>query len=80
MKIDTAYSALWRTASYSDTPDTQQHDAATLQQHLSMCQQVYGRLHRLRHHTYAVLRFLYTHVVTALLLMALVLGLASLVL
>lgn len=80
MTVETAYSPLWRTASFSDTPDRLLLDALELQQHVVRCRQVYGRMHRLRYQARGVLRFCHAHIITAVFLTLLLLGVVSLAL
>jgi hypothetical protein len=73
MSNKNTFSPLWRTASFSDSPDSHQMDLLILQRHLDLCTKVVGRMQGVRHGVFSMSRFCSARIVTASLLLALLL-------
>lgn len=70
----------WNTASFGDAADTSKQDLSALSEHLELCQRSRGRLFGLHCVAQNMHGFLAARFVTTLVVVALLIGVASLVL
>ncbi|MDD5335181.1 MAG: hypothetical protein PHS32_15730 [Rhodoferax sp.] len=69
----------WSTASFGDNPGTSPMELSALGEHLDLCRGAHGRLFALQCAAHTVQGFVATRFVTTLVVLALLIGLVSLV-
>lgn len=80
MKTNIIDRPCWSTASFGDSADTSQLELSALQAHLTLCKRTRGKLLAIRFAAQALHGFVAPRFVTSLVVVALLIGLAYLVL
>jgi hypothetical protein len=80
MSSDDIVTSSWSTASHADAAETEPMALSTLGEHLEVCSVSHGRMFALRCFAETTVGFVAAHFVTVLVLVALLIGVGSLVL
>lgn len=80
MNTNVIFNRSWSTSSYGDNTDTSALELSALQEHLKRCQDSHGHLLALRCTAQSMRGFVEARIVTTLVAITLLIGIASLVL